>query len=901
MAPRPAKRQRRSTIVASDDSDDDWEIPSSKASKHGTQREITLDARTSQTVSPAKAGKGKPAPRKSTATPKPSPKSSPEKARKNTRQKSGLDQSKSLHNFFTKASDDQRWRKRSDTPELAIEDGEIDDAIEDDDLSDDTLQQIGLQTDTLSAALDRRKPPVSANGSFKLGGNEAALPSSQRFVKAIASTRSVTNHADEDQTLVQGHRPWADRYGPSNLEELVVHKKKVADVQNWLQGKLDGRNHQRLLILKGPAGSGKTTTLSLLSQAMGLQLVSWRNPDVSEVGANNSTAVQFDEFLNRGGQFGSLAFEHDSAVRNLSKGDQGHRVLVVEEFPASITRFSSTSQSFRSVILQFLARNKTASPAILGGQQNGNENAPPVVIIISETLLSSSTALADSFTAHRLLGPQILNHPFATVMDFNPVATTFLTKALDLVMKKEARDSRRRRIPGPAVVQTLAEMGDVRSAVNSLEFLCLRGGDGSEWSGTVAALPKRTSKDKDTATLTEMERNSLQMVSQRETTLDMFHAAGRIVYNKREDPRVLDTRAEPPPKPPDHLMHLYTPKASQVDIEVLLNETGTDIQTFISTLHENYVLSCNGDRFEESFAGCSEILSTSDVLNPDSRPSRRANTNPNATMIQASLQAGSSDTLRQDEISFHVATRGLLFNLPYPVNRANLPSGKKGDTFKMFYPASLRLWKPTEEMDSLIEMFVNGDGVGQDGSSAGAGHRLQAADVDVDGGVATWRTRTFMTSSSGPAIKVEPGATSDDGDDDGTPLPRPLHRSKAALTLEILPFMARIESARNNGETSTSDTLARITRFKPSGFLSLGTTEDDALDEQEGDNANATTERTSSLAGSRLADVGRSTLTKQGQIHGATAAATAAVSALVQTAGVGVDKLYISDDDIEDE
>ena len=37
-------------------------------------------------------------------------------------------------------------------------------------------------------------------------------------------------------------RPWAEKYGPASLEEVMVHKKKVADVQGWLYGVLQGRD-----------------------------------------------------------------------------------------------------------------------------------------------------------------------------------------------------------------------------------------------------------------------------------------------------------------------------------------------------------------------------------------------------------------------------------------------------------------------------------------------------------------------------------------------------------------------------------------------------------------------------------------------------------------------------------
>ncbi|KAJ9639682.1 RFC checkpoint protein Rad17 [Knufia peltigerae] len=905
MAPRPAKRQRRSTIVLSDDSDDGGsERPLAKTQKSSHQREITLDGRTSSNVSPVKTAKqGKPTIAKK-AAPKASPHSSPEKRRKSTSVKAEQPDksSASLHSFFSKATADERWRKKSVTPpEVEAENGELLDAIEDDELSDDTLQELGLKTDVAGSVADRRKLATTpAVASLRNGSNGGStLSSSQRFVRPPVRSRPPLN--DVDQTLPEeGPRPWADRYGPTSLEELVVHKKKVSDVQNWLQGKIDGRNGQRMLVLKGPAGSGKTTTLSLVAKSLGLQLVPWHNPAVSETVGKNTTALQFDEFLNRSGRFGSLAFgQVDSTQSDMStKQDLAHHVLVIEEFPATMTRLSGALQSFRSVILRYLARSRAAAPtATLRGQARPDDDPPPVVLIISETLLSSSTAWSDSFTAHRLLGPEILNNPYVTVMEFNPVAPTFVTKALDIVMKKEARDSRRRRVPGPAVVQKLAEMGDVRSAVNSLEFLCLRGDDNSEWSGTVAAKVKKSSKD--SVPLTDMEKNSLQLVSQRETTLDMFHAAGKIVYNKREDPRVLDTRAEPPPKPPDHLMHLYTPKASQVDIEALLNETGTDIQTFISTLHENYILSCNGDGFEECFDGCSDVLSVSDVLNPESRPFHRTNPNPYASIIQANLQAGSSDALRQDEISFQVATRGLLFNLPYPVNRASPPGGKKGDTYKMFYPASLRLWKPTEELDSLIEMYVNGDVPGP-GMGAGSARSLKSSSGTAigDGGVATWRTRTLGANTNHPGTETDGDGDEHDDDqgDEDERERRQVRYAKDTLTLEVLPYMTRIFSAKRRDV----GVLERITKFRPNAFLSLAVG-DQGLEEEEDDDDTAvnTTEgirsKVSASVGGHLRRSSHTLLRKMTPSGGA-----------VGTADVGIDpgaveKLYISDDDIEDD
>lgn len=39
-------------------------------------------------------------------------------------------------------------------------------------------------------------------------------------------------------------RPWAQRFAPANLGELAVHKKKVSDVQHWLEDAFAGRRSE---------------------------------------------------------------------------------------------------------------------------------------------------------------------------------------------------------------------------------------------------------------------------------------------------------------------------------------------------------------------------------------------------------------------------------------------------------------------------------------------------------------------------------------------------------------------------------------------------------------------------------------------------------------------------------
>lgn len=404
--------------------------------------------------------------------------------------------------------------------------------------------------------------------------------------------------------------------------------------------------------------------------------------------------AQFEEFLARGDRFGGL--DLDDGIMEPSTHRNAHaenrRILLVEEFPTVLHRASSSLTAFRTSLQRYLAAST----------EHGAGWHPPIVMVISETLLSSASSILDNLTVHRLLGPTLYNHPSTTIIDFNSIAPTFMHKALRLILDKEARVSQRARIPSPAVLGRISEIGDIRSAVSSLEFLCLKGDQVGKWGSSLT----KSKKPRGETSLTPMEEESLKLISQREASLGMFHAVGKIVYNKRLDPSLVPDDATVLPSPPDHLSHHRRPKVSQVAVNDLADETGTDISTFICALHENYPPSCDGDQFTDSLNACIESLSDSDLLSGDRRATRGARA---ATGLGAASMNASVDMLRQDEISFQIAARGLLFALPYPVKR-RLTSVKGGsraaDVHKMLYPSLLRLWRKAEEIEGLVDQWM---------------------------------------------------------------------------------------------------------------------------------------------------------------------------------------------------
>ncbi|KAG0152734.1 hypothetical protein PDIDSM_2539 [Penicillium digitatum] len=701
MDGRPPKRHCKSN--------DSKQEPRTKSTRKITPVIISDSSSPIEQTEPfALSSRPKPSSSRGTTPPARLPPSSPSPNKK-TKFSPNLDsKSESLHSFFQPATEGQRWappqktEKQSLPPVRETVDADL---IEDDYDSYDEIFTLHLANERVAT----HPTPVSTSQMCqpapKLRPMASANPprkTTKRFLLSTDPKNSITKGPLAAQTVGESDcRPWAQRFAPANLSELAVHKKKVSDVQHWLEDAFAGRRFERLLVLRGPAGSGKTTTVSLLSESMGYDIVEWKNPPASQFGAHDyqPMSAHFEEFLGRGDKFGGLDLENASEFDpQQDKKPRDHRILLIEEFPTVIGRASSTLTAFRASLQRYLAASANDHARGSYGMHH-----PPVVIIVSETLLGSASSISDNLTVHRLLGPTIYNHPGTTILDFNSIAPTFMHKALRSILDREAQNSRRVHIPGPGVIDSISDIGDIRSAISSLEFICLKGDDTGRWGGSVA----KTKKGRGEVRLTAMEKESLKMITQREASLGMFHAVGKIVYNKRMDPSLIEGDAEILPPPPEYLRHYARPKASQVLVNDLVDETGTDISTFISALHENYIPSCDGDNFTDCLNDCIDALSDGDILSAD----RRSGQGGRAGIGTGIASIGSGvDVLRQEEMSFQVAARGLLFALPHPVKRRVGPGtgrSRAGDAYKMFYPASLRLWREAEEIDGLIDSWMN--------------------------------------------------------------------------------------------------------------------------------------------------------------------------------------------------
>ncbi|KAI1208319.1 Rad17-domain-containing protein [Annulohypoxylon truncatum] len=893
MAP-PTKRRRRNIVHASSDDEEESKPKTNVLSQYlfssPEQRSTTAGVSRATPTSPSPVRKTSrplasqpPKPKQTSKSLQPSnngfksASTSPEKPKTRSFTKGKRvekDKSADLVTMFS------RQAQRAPTISPTKRDDIMSDPISDD---DDVGEHIAASSSRVGQNARKRFRDSSQSSQPTSG---PALMSSQKFLKPPRPQQGLVP-SDEQ-------RPWSERFAPVNLEELAVHKKKVADVRRWLEDVMAGRMRQRLLILKGAAGTGKTSTVQLLAKDMRCELLEWRNP-VGSLGANQgfqSASAQFEEFMGRGGKFGQLDIDLDSTPSSIPKNDindNTRKIILIEEFPNTFTRSSTALTAFRNTILRYLATN-TPSLATFG-RQTSLEPITPVVMVISETLLTTTSASADSFTAHRLLGPEITRHPGCCVIDFNAIAPTLLSSALELIVQKEARKSGRRKTPGPQVLKRLGEIGDIRSAVSSLEFLCLKG-DTADWGSKVTfTKPKRGAKNE--VSLTQGEVETLQLVSQREASLGIFHAVGKVVYNKRDErPMSQQTPEGQAEILPDFMSHLSRPKRSEVSVDSLIDETGTDTHTFISALHENYVLSCEAtgpsdpNSSLDYISNCIEYLSDSDLLSPSWDSFFRGRGSGTSSF---SGRDSASHVLRQDEITFQVATRGLLFSLPNPVKRMSKTSGRGGgDAYKMFYPTSLKLWREKEELEGVVDHWASkllkGDEAGQNlTQGASAFRRPKSAASSGE-----WINKHQAPRRNNSQVKqAEPSQ-----DQEAAPLLFLGNSARRELLLERLPYMAHIARGRRSaiGAVRMRE-IEKVTSFSGIGDAAA---DEDALDgddnaELDGE-AWATDKPTEegSPRKKRVVGIGFRQKNEAEVGEGASAPATS------------LQKLVLSDDDIED-
>ncbi|THH10558.1 hypothetical protein EW146_g8336 [Bondarzewia mesenterica] len=292
-----------------------------------------------------------------------------------------------------------------------------------------------------------------------------SLISSGKLERAGKGTAKAKDDGSDRGRSQADDRLWVDQFEPRNAGDLAVHKRKVEDVRRWLvesvgSGKLE--KYRRLLVLTGPAGSAKTATIRVLARELGIEILEWRNspnvPSNSEFPGGGDDAYsdydyesamdKFEAFLARAGSYRSLfapvanpipSQSLPSASQSATTATGNHQLILLEDLPNVL--HPAIRERFHSALRVHI--------------ESVQESVAPVVIVISEAGLrgengeerwvGSSVGRSEGggkgkgraeVVDFRTVIPPGLGAAWITQIEFNPVAQTFLTAALKVLLAR---------------------------------------------------------------------------------------------------------------------------------------------------------------------------------------------------------------------------------------------------------------------------------------------------------------------------------------------------------------------------------------------------------------------------------------------------------------------------------
>ncbi|KAH3665404.1 hypothetical protein OGAPHI_003588 [Ogataea philodendri] len=264
---------------------------------------------------------------------------------------------------------------------------------------------------------------------------------------------------------------WVEKYCPFTSSELCIHERKIHELKLKLHDMIHNNTSMRLLILSGPAGSGKSVSAKIICEEL-----------MRDKHKNSGNHMKIDhisiehrldhviEYMN----WATSTSKDSSSVTNFGEFLEGCKVLtarnqkciVVEELPN--LHHPDTLKQFRSSLTKWILMDKKV-------------NLPPLIICLTEyevaNEFSSSMASLDSnFKTELVLGSEIMSFEGSTWgrIKFNPVAKRYVKKCLTRIASAEDRTiTMNKGISRYLInsrIEQLSPNGDLRNAIILFEY-----------------------------------------------------------------------------------------------------------------------------------------------------------------------------------------------------------------------------------------------------------------------------------------------------------------------------------------------------------------------------------------------------------------------------------------------
>ena len=286
---------------------------------------------------------------------------------------------------------------------------------------------------------------------------------------------------------------WVEKFAPKSSTDLGVAPKKVKEIKSWVQNSLssdsNSRIQQKLLVLVGSPGIGKSTAIRIIAKELRASILSWNESFLSrssqDMNSRGLFSVEQTSALNSFHEFLQQSGSGISSLDLSSSGDRGNTdnnaIILLEELPN--LHGPSAQQRFRDIMTSHLQRSRV-----------------PTILIFSDV----SEGKHRPEDLERLIPPEILyDNDQTTLMQIHAVTKPKMKKILTAIAKQEKYQC------SPDFFEEIHHQsnGDIRHAIMTLQ-LYATGGSSPPTMGVKGQ-------------------------NNRDTKLSTFHSLGKLLYAKR--------------------------------------------------------------------------------------------------------------------------------------------------------------------------------------------------------------------------------------------------------------------------------------------------------------------------------------------------------------------------------
>lgn len=271
------------------------------------------------------------------------------------------------------------------------------------------------------------------------------------------------------------HFDWCNMYTPQTVTQLAVHSGKIKELRHWFESlNNDSSIKSKFLLVSGPTGCAKATSVKLIAKQCGFMCLEWITPmtnepiydQCSDNYCNQNVQDKFQDFI-----WGATRYRSLNCVLN-------SQFLLIKDFP---NIFIDKPEEFHDIMMRFNTASKF-----------------PVVFIVNNEKIAR-----DLFSAETIETLKV------TQIKFNPVTRKAVLSVLGQIVKSEQQKNKLIRIPNSTEMNAIYDEtnGDLRASIINLSFICMN------ISNKIIKKCSTASKDEN---------------------LDLFHSIGRVIYPKRE-------------------------------------------------------------------------------------------------------------------------------------------------------------------------------------------------------------------------------------------------------------------------------------------------------------------------------------------------------------------------------